>query len=339
MPARHAFNLLDKLVFAHGWSADTAGIVVPQSVRETRQAVADLIARGEPVVSLTQLARALKLNKSSASRYVTKATEMGYLRNLQRKRGVPARIVLGDEIDKPAGEPVEHRARVLVDTEPVPPLMPSEETLSPIYVTYNELKDIVGVTWSRVHLRRLQKAGKFPQSFELTPKRIGWDRAEVIAWSEQRQHRIDALAEHRVTKLTEQRAEVLQQFRAGTPPPKPPQRRVGGRFASEHDEAVPPSTASQRPRPWGAGIADDRLEGAREIALFLFGCGDRKHQKRVYHLTDKHRIPHGFDGHKLIASKAKLRANWDRLTQQEVTDRLPPQAAPPGGPQDATEAP
>jgi hypothetical protein len=73
-------------------------IGVSANVRETRQAVADLIVGGVAAVPLPQLARALRLDKSVVSRRVAKAVELGYLRNLETRRGQPARVVLADDI-------------------------------------------------------------------------------------------------------------------------------------------------------------------------------------------------------------------------------------------------
>lgn len=67
-------------------------------IRETVQAVADLIAGGKPCPSLTQLARKLGLHKGTVSRRVDKAAELGFLRKLETKRGEELRIVVGDEI-------------------------------------------------------------------------------------------------------------------------------------------------------------------------------------------------------------------------------------------------
>jgi hypothetical protein len=88
-------------------------IKVSPSVRETRQAVAGLITGGGSSVSLTQLARALRLDKSAVSRRVARTIDLGFLRNLEIRRGQPARLVLGDEIPDqlsllPEPEVLEH---------------------------------------------------------------------------------------------------------------------------------------------------------------------------------------------------------------------------------------
>lgn len=98
-------------------------------------------------------------------------------------------------------------------------------------------------------------------------------------------------------------------------PQRPPQKRQHGRFAAEHDQPANGATPAQRPRGAPASvIVGDRLEGAREIAAFLYGSGDEKNVRRVYHAIRRNRLPSGKDGGQLIASKAKLLAHWDRLT-------------------------
>jgi hypothetical protein len=49
-------------------------------------------------VSVAELARALKLDKSAASRRVGSATDRGYLKNLEERRGRAARLVPGDPL-------------------------------------------------------------------------------------------------------------------------------------------------------------------------------------------------------------------------------------------------
>jgi hypothetical protein len=75
-------------------------------VRETVEAVRECLAaggsgktaEGAPAVSLTALARDLKLDKNSVHHRVKKATAPGYLANLETRRGKPAQIVLADPL-------------------------------------------------------------------------------------------------------------------------------------------------------------------------------------------------------------------------------------------------
>jgi hypothetical protein len=76
---------------------------VPKTVRETVEAVA-VLCRGQSntatpaEVSLTALAKELKLDKGPTSHRVRKAIDRGFLVNREEKRGKPARIVIGDPL-------------------------------------------------------------------------------------------------------------------------------------------------------------------------------------------------------------------------------------------------
>jgi hypothetical protein len=71
---------------------------VRPEVRETVQAVADLLAKGADEVRQTQLRDRLRLDKSAISRRVADALDRGYLRNLEDRKGRPARLVIGDPL-------------------------------------------------------------------------------------------------------------------------------------------------------------------------------------------------------------------------------------------------
>jgi prophage regulatory protein len=43
-----------------------------------------------------------------------------------------------------------------------------------------------GITWSRVHVSRLEKEGKFPKHLNLAPQSIGWLEEEILAWIDER---------------------------------------------------------------------------------------------------------------------------------------------------------
>jgi DNA-binding transcriptional ArsR family regulator len=72
---------------------------VPKTVRETVEAVKRLRekSKGEPV-TVAELARELKLDRSAVSRRVRNAKDRGYLRDLEENRRKPSRLVLGDEL-------------------------------------------------------------------------------------------------------------------------------------------------------------------------------------------------------------------------------------------------
>lgn len=75
---------------------------VTKQVRETVEAVASLIkegrAGGVECVTLGDLGKRLNLDKPAASRRWRAAADGGYLRNLEDRKGRPARIVLGDPL-------------------------------------------------------------------------------------------------------------------------------------------------------------------------------------------------------------------------------------------------
>jgi DNA-binding transcriptional ArsR family regulator len=72
---------------------------VPATVRETLEAVKSLReeSKGEPV-TVAELARKLKLDRSAVSRRVRNAKDRGYLRDLEENQRKPSRLVLGDDL-------------------------------------------------------------------------------------------------------------------------------------------------------------------------------------------------------------------------------------------------
>lgn len=71
---------------------------VRPEVRETVQAVAYLLGKGGEEVRQTELRDRLGLDKSAVSRRVADALDRGYLRNLEDRKGRPARLVIGDPL-------------------------------------------------------------------------------------------------------------------------------------------------------------------------------------------------------------------------------------------------
>jgi MarR family len=74
-------------------------VTVPKTVRETVEAVKRLQedVKGEPV-TVTDLARELRLDRSAVSRRVRNAKDRGYLRDLEDNPRKPSRLVLGDDL-------------------------------------------------------------------------------------------------------------------------------------------------------------------------------------------------------------------------------------------------
>jgi len=77
--------------------ADAAERSVPETVRETVERVR-VLTYPEGETTVVAVGQALGLDKSAASRRVRVATERGYLRNLEDKRGRPSRLVVGDPL-------------------------------------------------------------------------------------------------------------------------------------------------------------------------------------------------------------------------------------------------
>jgi hypothetical protein len=71
---------------------------VPATVRETVEMVKEMTKGAKSQVSLSELASALELDKSATSRRWQQARDSGYLKNLEDKKGKPARICAGDPL-------------------------------------------------------------------------------------------------------------------------------------------------------------------------------------------------------------------------------------------------
>ncbi len=78
----------------HDLIADGVGQTVPATIRETVRIIAEIGA--EAGASIGHIAKALKLDKSVASRRARAAQDRGYLQNLEDRKGRPARYVLGE---------------------------------------------------------------------------------------------------------------------------------------------------------------------------------------------------------------------------------------------------
>lgn len=70
---------------------------VPATIRETVEVLKGL-KDGDEHVTIKDLAEELKLDKSAAWRRVRSAMDRGYIRNLEDRRGRPARLVPGDDL-------------------------------------------------------------------------------------------------------------------------------------------------------------------------------------------------------------------------------------------------
>lgn len=83
--------------------AEGVEATVPATIRRTVAAVEKLIAEGdEDQVTTREVAAELDIDKAAASRRVRSAIDRGYLKNLEDRKGRPARIVLGEPMPEDA---------------------------------------------------------------------------------------------------------------------------------------------------------------------------------------------------------------------------------------------
>ena len=78
--------------------ADEVGATVPRTTAETVGAVSELLAEHEHGVTYIQLGERLSLDKSAARRRAAVAITGGYLKNLETRRGQPAKLVIGEPL-------------------------------------------------------------------------------------------------------------------------------------------------------------------------------------------------------------------------------------------------
>jgi hypothetical protein len=81
-----------------GIIAEGVDATVRKEVRQTVEAVKGLLANGRDHVTVNQVAEVLHLDGSTVSRRVAVARSLGYLRNEETRRGMPAKLVIGDKM-------------------------------------------------------------------------------------------------------------------------------------------------------------------------------------------------------------------------------------------------
>jgi MarR family len=69
---------------------------IKPEVREVVEAVGALLKEGQEEVRQAELKSVLQLDKSAVSRRVADAIDAGFLRNLEDRKGRPARLVMGE---------------------------------------------------------------------------------------------------------------------------------------------------------------------------------------------------------------------------------------------------
>jgi hypothetical protein len=78
--------------------AEGADATIKPEIRETVRTVENLLADCRTEVMQADIKKALKLDKSAVSRRVAAAIDAGVLRNLEDRKGRPARLILGDPL-------------------------------------------------------------------------------------------------------------------------------------------------------------------------------------------------------------------------------------------------
>lgn len=109
--------------------AETIEAGVSETIRETVHAVETLCPNAGSGVSVATIAKELSLDKSAISRRLRAAHDRGYLKNLEDRKGRPARYVLGDPLPGnaqvlPAVEALRDRCTVAGVAEGVHPPSP-----------------------------------------------------------------------------------------------------------------------------------------------------------------------------------------------------------------------
>jgi hypothetical protein len=95
--------------------AEGVDATVRPEVREVVEATTRLISEGLEEVPQTNFTKALKLDKSAISRRIAGALDGGFLKNIEDRKGRPARLVMGDPL--PADREVLPLADQLTGTD------------------------------------------------------------------------------------------------------------------------------------------------------------------------------------------------------------------------------
>ena len=80
--------------------AEGVEATVRPEVRQTVEAVKSLIADNDETVTVKRVAEQLELDASTVSRRVSVARALGYLKNEETRRRMPAKLVIGDKMPK-----------------------------------------------------------------------------------------------------------------------------------------------------------------------------------------------------------------------------------------------
>ena len=69
-----------------------------------------------------------------------------------------------------------------ISTDPAAPFKPALQR----FLSAKDLRERCGITYTRMHLTRLEAAGKFPKRFYPTPGRCAWIEQEIAEWQMER---------------------------------------------------------------------------------------------------------------------------------------------------------
>ncbi|RIK45856.1 MAG: hypothetical protein DCC58_05100 [Chloroflexi bacterium] len=123
--------------------AEGVEATVPATMRETVTAVRRLADEHEAGVPIAAIARVLRLDRSAASRRLTAAADRGYVKNIEDKRGRPARYVTGD--------PLPDELVILPAVEDVRAVYPPEHTCTPAHPARSAHADAETAVQTAVH--------------------------------------------------------------------------------------------------------------------------------------------------------------------------------------------
>jgi hypothetical protein len=112
-----------------GLIAEGVEATVPKAVRETVEVVSRLVSEGEEDwITNRAVAEELRVDKAAASRRVKGAIDRGYLKNLEDRKGHPARLVLGEAMPDDQ------------DILPAPSELETRQTVDPLTVDQGGIK-------------------------------------------------------------------------------------------------------------------------------------------------------------------------------------------------------
>jgi hypothetical protein len=147
-----------------GVLAEAVEATVSKAVRETVEAVAALA--DERGVSITRLAQALRIDKGSASRRWRRARQLGYLANLEDKKGKAVKIVtaapLPDDMELlPTRDRLADCCTVADNTEGVPDLPPQRMPTHLIVVGDPMYPILLAEAGNKGHVTREEFSGRY----------------------------------------------------------------------------------------------------------------------------------------------------------------------------------